>query len=101
MHKIFSHNPRSTPSGRKVRAERRRERKKEKITLLIEATMFAMQPVYNAGRAAPALCPDQFRRTTTSYKLISPMTAKVKIKVQESKKVQHANTGRLKNSSLI
>ena len=49
-------NPRTTPSGRKVRAEKKEERKKEReITVLIEATTFATQPVYNAGRAAHAL----------------------------------------------
>jgi hypothetical protein len=50
----------SPTSGREVRAERRERKKEEKITLLIEATRFAMQPVYNAGRAVHALCADQY-----------------------------------------
>ena len=40
--------------------KKKEEREREKITLSIEATTFAMQPVYNAGRAAHALRSDQF-----------------------------------------
>ena len=55
------HDPRTTPSGRKVRTwERKRERKKEReITVLIVVTTFAMQPVCNAARAVHALRLDQ------------------------------------------
>jgi hypothetical protein len=38
-----------------------RKRKEREITVLIEATTFAMQPVYNAGWAAHALRSDQYR----------------------------------------
>jgi hypothetical protein len=51
-------------SPRKVKAERERKRKEEReITVLIEATIFAMQPVCNAAHAAHAahaLCSDQY-----------------------------------------
>jgi hypothetical protein len=59
-------NPRTTPFGIKVRAGEERE-KEEKITVLIEATSFATQPICNSTRAAHALrwnqqmfklCPD-------------------------------------------
>ena len=48
-------NPRTTLSGRKVRAGEERE----KITVLIEATSFATQPVCNVIWAAHALRSDQ------------------------------------------
>ena len=51
------HNPRTTPSGRKV--IRRREKRKEKKTTNLVATLFAMQPAYNAAWAAHALRSDQ------------------------------------------
>jgi hypothetical protein len=42
-HAIF-HNPRTTPSKRKVKL-----RENEKIMQLIETTMFAWLPLYNAS----------------------------------------------------
>ena len=50
-------HPRLTRNPRKVRADRR---KKEKITVLIVATMFVTQTACNAARAAHALRWDQF-----------------------------------------
>jgi hypothetical protein len=49
------HDPRLIRSPRKVRAEKKESKKEREITLLIEATTFATQPICNDARPAHAL----------------------------------------------
>jgi hypothetical protein len=56
----YVHDPRRTPSGRKViRRRRKREEEREKQTLNSVATMFATDPVCNAAWAVHVLRLDQ------------------------------------------
>jgi hypothetical protein len=65
VHKIFFHNPRTTPSERKRKKRRKKNelsghffghaKKEEKKTMNLVATSFAMQPVCNAAQVAHAL----------------------------------------------
>ena len=51
VHNLFCHDP----FWEKGKGGERKKRERENITLLIEATTFATQPIYNTGRAAHAL----------------------------------------------